>query len=147
MSSIQSDVLSPASTAAGEHPPVGGHLIHLLSEGPGSGQHSEQIHPLSAADHRYMGGQCSEVPEGTRRPQHLCDMSRVNLMFHHMDEVKLIRFVMSGTEFSDPQCYKSKRSKIRLPFHHLIRYSQPHCLCTFGCLMFSAKGSVNIVFS
>lgn len=52
--------------ATGQHRAVGWCLIHVLSEGPGIGQHPQQIHPLCTADHRHWGGQCPEMPEGRK---------------------------------------------------------------------------------
>lgn len=56
---------------AGQHLDVGWHLIHILPEGPGSGQHSEQIHPLSTADHGHRGRERPKVPKGGKHAAHV----------------------------------------------------------------------------
>lgn len=57
-------LMFPLFLVSGQHLDVGRHLIRILPEGPGSGQHSEPIHPLSAADHRHRGGERPKVPKG-----------------------------------------------------------------------------------
>lgn len=56
---------SASCAAVGQHPAVGECSLHTLPEGPGSGQHSEQIHPVGAADHRDSRGKHPEMPKGS----------------------------------------------------------------------------------
>lgn len=60
-------LMFPLFLVAGQRLDVGRHLIHILPEGPGPGQHSEPIHPLSAADHRHGGRERPKVPKGGKR--------------------------------------------------------------------------------